>query len=68
MQLEWYGFKVLVATADGASPNRTFMPIHRDRSGSIQHKVLNPFSSSECYIHFVSDLPHLLKTEKLLGK
>ena len=62
-RLERCGFMVVVATADGAAPNCTFMRIHCPvGSESFPYKVLNPFASEERYIHFISDSPHLLKT------
>ncbi len=65
MRLERCGFMVVAATADGASPNRTFMRIHRDLGSScFPYKVRNPFASTERFIHFISDLPHLLKTTR----
>ncbi len=65
MRLERCGFMVVVATADGASPNRTFMRIHHALDGdSFPHKVLNPFASKERFIHFISDPPHLMKTAR----
>ena len=63
MHLERCGFIVLVTTADGASPNRMFMRIHRE-DNTFPYKVLNPFSSTKRYIHFISDPPHLLKTAR----
>ena len=39
------------ATANGASPNRTFMGIHRaPGSTTFPFKVLNPFASTERYV------------------
>ncbi len=56
MRLERCGLMVVVATADGSSPNRTFICIHRGLDGdSFSHKVLNPFASKERYINFISD-------------
>jgi len=63
MRLERCGFMVLVATADGASPNRTFMRIHTE-DDTFPYKVLNPFASTKRHIHFISDPPHLLKTAR----
>ena len=63
MRLERCGFMVLVATADGASPNSTFMHIHCE-GDTFPYKVLNPFASTKRYIHFISDPPHLLKTAR----
>ena len=63
MRLERGGFMVLAATADGASPNRAFMNIHKPSSSDpFPYKVLNPFAINERHIHFISDPPHLLKT------
>ena len=65
MRLERCGFLVVVATADGASPNRTFMRIHQGLdSNCFPYMVLNPFASTEHYIHFISDPSHLLKTAR----
>ena len=62
-RLERCGFMVVVATADGAATNRTFMRIHSAvGSNSFPYKVLNPFAGEERHIHFISDPPHLLKT------
>lgn len=62
--LERCGFKVIAATADGASPNRTFFSLHfPSRSNHpSNYKTKNPFSEEERYIYFFSDPPHLLKT------
>ncbi len=63
VRLERCGFMVVVATADSASSNRTFMHLHCALdSDSFPYKVLNPFASKECFIHFISDPPHLMKT------
>ena len=62
-RLERCGFMVVVTTADGAAPNRTFIRIHRAvGSNSFPYKVFNPFTSEERYILFIYDPPHLLKT------
>ena len=58
-RLEFIGFKVIVITADGASPNRKFFSLH---GGS--YKTVNPYSDDERYIYFVSDPPHLIKTTR----
>lgn len=58
-RLEFLGFKVLVVTADGASPNRKFFSLH----GKL-NKTQNPYSLDDRYIYFVSDVPHLLKTTR----
>ncbi len=62
--LEMCGFKVIAATADGASPNRAFLRIHftpMERK-KFEYKTKNPFSAEDRYIYFFSDPPHLLKT------
>ena len=65
MWLERCGFMVVAVTADGASPNRTFMSIHQcPDSASFPYKVRNPFISTERYIHFISDPPHWMKTTR----
>ncbi len=46
---------VIAATADGASPNRSFFKLH----SSTEYKTLNPYSADERYIYFFSDPPHL---------
>ena len=54
---------VLAATANGASPNRAFMTIHKPNSSDpFPYKMLNPFAVNERHIYFISDPPHLLKT------
>lgn len=59
-RLETFGFKVIAATADGASPNRAFLRIHFP--SKKEHKTKNPFTLEDRHIHFFSDPPHLLKT------
>lgn len=58
--------KVVGATFDGAAPNRRFLQLqcpHSRPSGSILHKVNNPYAGTEtCEIFFFSDPPHLIKT------
>lgn len=58
--LELCGFKVIAATADGASPNRAFLRIHSPSKKG--NKTKNPFTLEDRYVHFFSDPPHLLKT------
>ena len=68
--LEMCGFRVVAATADGASPNRAFLRIHfpskRNSSKNFHFQTLNPFSVEERYIYFFSDPSHLLKSETAL--
>lgn len=61
-RLEWCGFKVLAATADGAKCNRAFFRIHECKEES--YKTLNPYTSEKRYIFFFSDPPHLMKTAR----
>lgn len=64
--LERCGFKVIAATADGASPNRAFLRIHfptkRSKTQFYEYETKNPFTSEDRSIYFFSDPPHLLKT------
>ena len=62
-RLERIGFKVVSATADGASPNRTFF-LHT--TSATEYKTLNPFSAEERYIFFFSDPPHSRPSEIVL--
>ena len=61
-RLERMGFKVVAATADGASSNRRFFALNTDPG--TMHKTLNPYAAEGRYIHFFSDPPHLLKTAR----
>ena len=58
-RLERIGLKVIAATADGASPNRSFFQLHTESKTS--YKTLNPYAIEDRYIFF-SDTSHLLKT------
>ena len=62
-QLERLGFKLLAATADGASPIRRLIKLH----GS--DKLVYKGGESTCprlslFVFFLSDPPHLLKTTR----
>lgn len=61
-RLERMGFRVTAATADGASPNRSFFALHSN--DKLTHKTLNPYAHEDRYIYFFSDPPHLLKTTR----
>ena len=64
-RLEKCGFKVIVVTADGASPNRKFFRMHQsDKDDGLCYKTKNPYASDERYVYFMSDVPHLLKTTR----
>ena len=61
--LEMLHFKVIAATADGASPNRAFLKIHvPNHKGTYAYRTKNPFTIEDRNIFFFSDPPHLLKT------
>ena len=72
--------KVLAITCDGASPNRKFLRMHHCDSlkaspDCVTFRVENPFIDGDGqYIHFISDVPRLIKTtpnldqETTLGK
>jgi len=57
--------RVVAATSDGASPNRTFFKMHKGFvSGDIVvYRTPNIYAEDEnTFIYFFSDIPHLLKT------
>ena len=66
--IEECGLKVIVVTADGASPNRKFFKMHQasKKSGEIVYKTPNPYSLDSRDIYFMSDVPHLIKTTRNL--
>lgn len=63
-RLESIGFKVLVITADGASPNRKFFRMHSSEDDNVCYKTSNPYTDEERCIYFMSDVPHLMKTSR----
>ncbi len=62
--LEKLGFKVLVVTADGATPNRIFFRMRMQSQGELCYKTENPYADEKRYVYFMSDVPHLLKTTR----
>lgn len=62
--IEECGLKVMVVTADGASPNRKFFKMHKtsQKVGEIVYKTPNQYSLDNRDIYFMSDVPHLIKT------
>lgn len=63
--LETIGFKVLALTADGASCNRKFFRMHRQkRETCFPHKTANIYADEDRPIFFFSDPPHLMKTTR----
>ena len=70
-RLEMCGFKVLATICDGASNNRHFIHMHSGvkavRGGdSLVYRTKNPFSRDpdRCFLYFVLDVPHLMKTSR----
>lgn len=63
-RLETLGFKVLVITADGASPNRKFFRMHGGEGDDPCYKTNNPYTDEDRCIYFMSDVPHLIKTTR----
>ena len=63
-RLERLGFKVIAVTGDGASTNRKLFNIHSVSKDDVCHRVKNPYTTEERYIHFFSDIPHLIKTTR----
>ena len=66
--VESTGLKVMVVTADGASPNRKFFRMHEDPSGTnvcngVTYKTTNIYAP-EREIFFMSDVSHLMKTAR----
>ena len=55
--LHSYGFEVILACCDGASPDRTFITMNT--TNEAHSKGLNPFTGQP--IFFFSDPPHLMK-------
>ena len=60
-RLERMGFQVMSLTCDGASTNRRFWQLHSEESGVV-YKVPNVYASEPCFLYFISDPPHLIKT------
>ena len=63
--LEGAGFKVISLTADKGSCNPKFYRLHHKVNSTQQgvtYKVLNPYTSENRDIFFISDVPHLIKT------
>ena len=60
--------KVVSATADGASPNRTFFRMLKSLDGNsgedVVYRAKNIHSKENRYIYFFSDFPHLIKTAR----
>ena len=68
--LENINFKIIAATADGASPNRKFFRMHKFLGGDAEKAVIyrfeNLFSKEKGYIHFFADAPHLIKQYEIV--
>ena len=62
--LEVVGFKVRIRVSDGATPNRAFFKINGVlKQFGIRYYTINRFSPDR-NTHFISDVPHLLKTTR----
>lgn len=61
-RLELCGFKVLALTCDGLAANRRLFQLHKPSSGSLIHKVANPYACDGRDLFFFSDPSHLVKT------
>ena len=63
--IEECGLKVIIVTADGASPNRKFFKMHQasKKPGEVVYKTPNPYSLDSRDIYFMSDVPHLKQLE-----
>ena len=62
--------KVLAVTCDGASPNQKLFKMHfhmtpKDEMNlDVTYQTVNLFSPEKRFIYFISDAPHLLKTDR----
>ena len=61
-RLERLGLKVIALTGDGASPNRKVFSLHSSSTNELCYRVRNPYTQEDRYVHFFSDVPHLMKT------
>ena len=65
-RLERMGFRVLGMTCDSASPNCRLWKLH-SKNDEMICKVRNIFApEGSRYLYFISDPPHLLKTQEQL--
>ena len=59
--------RVIAATSDGASPNRSFYRMHKaldgDSGKEVCYRTIN-FYAPHRFIYFFSDAPHLIKTTR----
>ena len=63
--IEECDLKVIVVTADGASPNRKFFKMHQTKKNDeVVYKTPNPYSQDDREVYFMSDVPHLIKTTR----
>ena len=60
--------KVIAATSDGASPNRTFYHMHQsyleDNAIFVTYKSQTVFPDVPHFLWFLHDAPHLMKTTR----
>ena len=69
---ELNSLKFLAVTCDGALPNRNLFRIHfpmtkeddMNPDTDVTYRTVNLFSSDKRFIHFISDVLHLIKTTR----
>ena len=69
---ELNSLKVLAVTCDDASPNRKLFRMHfamtkeddMNPDANVTYRTVNLFRSEKCFIYFISDVPHLMKTTR----
>ena len=67
--LEQIDLHVIAATADGASPNRRFLRMHKFLQGDsavkdVIYRAKNIHSRDNRLIYFFADVPHIIKTAR----
>ena len=66
-QRNYYFEQVILFVCDGAKPNRRFfngMGFKDEKKDGVVYKTLNRYSTDR-YIYFISDVPHLIKTTRV---
>ena len=62
--LEVAGLHVHCIVGDGTASNHRFFFMHRSEREEITYRVKNPYSSDVRHLYFISDIPHLMKTNR----
>ena len=60
--LEIDGVKVICVTTDGDSSNRKFFRMHNHLGLPVLYKTKNVFATDGCWLFFITDPLHLMKT------